>query len=332
MNIQNKIIAILTVTTIIISASISTIKNQTPELKQVNVKLKWLHQAQFAGMYVAKEKGFYKKYGLDVTLTEKNKGSDNVVDDVISGAFTFGITSPLELIKEIEHGKPVTAIMAIYQNSPSIFISKLEANITTPSDFKHKRIGTVSNEDNNKIFINAILKNFNINNNEVTFVNRGFEPIKYLLSDQIDVTPVYRTTDLYELEKNNIKYNLIKPEDYNIPNYDDIIITETSTITNQESLVRNFIRATKEGWEYAINNPDEAAEISFKNTNKMYTSKGVEYQKFIIEQSKDLIKSNNSQSIGDMNHSKWYQQYRLLKDQGLISNVDVKKIYQNITE
>jgi ABC-type nitrate/sulfonate/bicarbonate transport system substrate-binding protein len=332
MNIQNKIIAILTITTIIISASISTIKNQTPELKQVNVKLKWLHQAQFAGMYVAKEKGFYKKYGLDVTLTEKNKGSDNVVDDVISGAFTFGITSPLELIKEIEHGKPVTAIMAIYQNSPSIFISKLEANITTPSDFKHKRIGTVSNEDNNKIFINAILKNFNINNNEVTFVNRGFEPIKYLLSDQIDVTPVYRTTDLYELEKNNIKYNLIKPEDYNISNYDDIIITETSTITNQESLVRNFIRATKEGWEYAINNPDEAAEISFKNTNKMYTSKGVEYQKFIIEQSKDLIKSNNNQTIGDMNLSKWYQQYRLLKDQGLISNVDVKKIYQNITE
>jgi hypothetical protein len=64
----------------------------------------------------------------------------------------------------------------------------------------------------------------------------------------------------------------------------------------------------------------------------MYTSKGVEYQKFIIEQSKDLIKSNNSQLIGDMNLSKWYQQYRLLKDQGLISNVDVKKIYQNITE
>jgi hypothetical protein len=64
----------------------------------------------------------------------------------------------------------------------------------------------------------------------------------------------------------------------------------------------------------------------------MYTSKGVEYQKFIIEQSKDLIKTNNNQTIGDMNHSKWYQQYRLLKDQGLISNVDVKKIYQNITE
>jgi ABC-type nitrate/sulfonate/bicarbonate transport system substrate-binding protein len=74
-------------------------------------------------MYVAKEKGFYKKYGLDVTLTEKNKGSDNVVDDVISGAYTFGITSPLELIKEIEHGKPVPSHSRICEKSQKVIIN-----------------------------------------------------------------------------------------------------------------------------------------------------------------------------------------------------------------
>ena len=61
------------------------------ELEKVNLQLQWKHQFEFAGFYAAKEKGFYKKAGLDVEFIEFNENM-NVIDEVLSGNADYGLS------------------------------------------------------------------------------------------------------------------------------------------------------------------------------------------------------------------------------------------------
>lgn len=74
-------------------------------LTKVKLELKWKHQFQFAGFYMAKEKGFYRQHGLDVQILERNKKS-SPLEDVLRGDVQFGI-SDSTIIKSYLLGKPV---------------------------------------------------------------------------------------------------------------------------------------------------------------------------------------------------------------------------------
>ena len=91
-------------------------------LEKVSLQLRWLHQAQFAGFYMAKEKGFYREAGLDVTI---HPGGNNKtpIQEVLNRKADFGVGNT-EVLVAYGHGFPLTALAAIYQNSPSILIAK----------------------------------------------------------------------------------------------------------------------------------------------------------------------------------------------------------------
>src|SRR3989344_1272101 len=101
------------------------------EPTKVTVQLKWVHQAQFAGIYVAKERGLYEEEGLDVTI---DHGGPNAppLPPVLSNRAEFGVAGADDVLVAVSEGKSVRAIAAIYQESPVVYFALKESGIETP--------------------------------------------------------------------------------------------------------------------------------------------------------------------------------------------------------
>jgi len=113
------------------------------KLENVSLQLKWKYQFQFAGFIAAKEKGFYKDVGLDVELLEFNSQQD-VMEDLNEGKIDFAI-SDSSLIYEAMRGKPVLAMMAIFQESPYILMSLPSSKIHTLDDMNNSSVAFFRN-------------------------------------------------------------------------------------------------------------------------------------------------------------------------------------------
>jgi NitT/TauT family transport system substrate-binding protein len=108
----------------------------------VSVRLKWLAQAQFAGFYVAKAKGFYDQAGLDLTI---NPGGPNLNVEtlVASGNDTFGLAGGTEtVLLAREKGLPLVCIGVTVQKTPFTYVAYKDSGITKVKDFAGKKVAT----------------------------------------------------------------------------------------------------------------------------------------------------------------------------------------------
>jgi len=108
------------------------------DLKKVSLQLDWKYQFQFAGYIMAKEKGFYKEAGLDVTLKEWKYPIDNV-DEIVNNRSQYTVLRPTAMI-DIAKGKELVFLAAIFQSSPLVLLADKSSNITSIKDFKNKKM------------------------------------------------------------------------------------------------------------------------------------------------------------------------------------------------
>ena len=107
-------------------------------LEKVSLQFHWLDQYEFAGYYIAKEKGFYKEAGLDVEFKDYEFGMD-IAKEVSIGNATYGIGSS-DLIVDISNGSDIILLASIFQTSPLVFLTTPKSNIKSIADFKNKKI------------------------------------------------------------------------------------------------------------------------------------------------------------------------------------------------
>ena len=130
-------------------------KTKGPE--EINVKLKWVHQAQFAGNYIAIEKGFYEDEGIKVNLIPFSF-EDPTLKSVADGEATFGITGADELILARARGLPLKAFAVIYKINPVCAYSLKDSGITKPQDFIGKTVGIERASDGTDINVGILYK------------------------------------------------------------------------------------------------------------------------------------------------------------------------------
>ena len=116
------------------------------ELERVSLQLQWLHQFQFAGYYIAKEKGFYKDVGLDVEIKEYKYGID-IVSDITNGISTYATGRPT-LIIDKSNGADIVLLASIFQSSPHILVTTKQSGIKSIKDFKNKRLMSTGDAKN----------------------------------------------------------------------------------------------------------------------------------------------------------------------------------------
>lgn len=228
----------------------------------LTLRLSWKHQFQFAGFYIAKEKGFYKEIGLDVKLEEYDNSRDTV-ESVISGESTFGIGKSSLLIDKSDD-KPVAFLGTIYQNSPFVLITT-DPNIKKLSDLKNKRI-MITGDAIKSASIIGMLASRGITDDDIILQKHTFD-LNDLIEGKTDAMAAYASNEPFALEKLGIKYKIFDPKEYGFDFYEDIIFTSKQELKEHPKIVKAFYEASIKGWLWAFNNIEAAAKIIYDKYN-----------------------------------------------------------------
>lgn len=301
--------------------------NLSQKLEPISVRLAWVHQAQFAGFYWAKEKGLYAKEGLDVTLNEFQQDL-NQATELFEGKSDFSILSASEVLDAISSGKTIKAVAAVYQKTPYAFIARKETGIKSAADFKGKKLGIGGGNEQAKAVYQAILSSHGISEKDVTFVSLGFDTPDDVEKRNADVFDLYRTDQTYLVAQKGIEYNLIAPEQSGLEVHGDVIAVSNESLSSNPERIQKFVRASMKGWEEAIKeeNREEALNIIAKYESELYKDRA--HEKHILEESISLIQPTGGRRLGDMQFVSWNKYYQaLLAANVLKKTFDIKEAF-----
>jgi ABC-type nitrate/sulfonate/bicarbonate transport system substrate-binding protein len=288
---------------------------------QVNIRLKWLNQAQFAGFYYAKEAGIYAEKGLTVTLHPG--GIDYpAIQMVASGSDHFGVTGADQILIAREKGIPVVAIACIYRKSPFVLFALKESTIQRVEDFPGKKIG-IKLGGNEELTYRAMMNAAGISSTLVQEIPIKFD-ITPLLSKQVDVWPGYSINEPITAEEKGFPVNLIWPSDYGIHLYADVLFTTEEMLRTQPEIVKAVVQATLEGWSKAFANKDSAVTYTLRYGKELTK----DHETRMLNASEPLVKPDDK-PIGYMELSVWKEMHSLLRESNFLkSDVDVSKSFR----
>jgi len=271
--------------------------DEAAELKKVVLRLKWVHQAQFAGFYAAVKKGFYEEAGLDVEI--RPGGSDfPSVQMVASGSEQFGVTGADQILLAREKGVPVTAISTIYRETPFVLFSLKESGIEKVEDLVGQKAG-VKLGGNEELTFRAMVSSAGVDAKAIEEMPIKFD-LSPLLSGQVKVWPGYVINEVLAVQELGHEVNVIKPSDYGINFYADTLFTTQELIENDPELVKSFTQASMKGWAYALEHPEEAAEFGLEYADNLK----LEHEVNMMKASMPLLQPENL-PLGNMDAAAW---------------------------
>jgi len=285
-------------------------KKEAKLLTPVSIQLQWVTQAQFAGYYVALEKGWYEQEGLDVTIYPG--GPDIVaVDLVTSHARDFGTTLLADLVVSIGQGKKAVSIAQVQQDNGIRLLSKKNSNILTPKDFVGKKVGVWLGGW--EVQFNALLAQQQIKPESVERVSQGFS-MRPLLDGRLDVASAMIYNEYYMVLAAGLKpdeLRIIDYADYGLDFPGDVFFTSLLIQKENPDLCLKMVRASFRGWKYAIANIDEAIEIVLKHDTTGVIVK--DHQKKMMAQISMLIKGSGQSKMGTLKSQSFLKMIHFLK-------------------
>ncbi|MEF2071701.1 ABC transporter substrate-binding protein [Consotaella aegiceratis] len=231
----------------------------------VTLQLKWVTDAQFAGYYVALDKGFYEEEGLDVEI--KPGGPDTAPEQVIAGGGADVIVDwmPAALAAR-ERGLPLVNIAQPFKKSGLQLTCRKDTGIETPEDLKGKTLGVWFSGNEYPFY--AYMAKLGLNAQEggdVTVLKQAFN-VDPLLQKQADCISTMSYNEYWQLIEAGMS-----PDDLVVFNYTDqnAAMLEDGLYVLQDDLkdlafvdkMARFVKASMKGWDYAQENPDEAVSI-----------------------------------------------------------------------
>jgi len=288
----------------------------------LTLQLRWYHQFQFAGYYVAKKLGYYQQAGLNITI---KAGAPNIypVDEVISGRADFGIDNS-GLLKHRSEGKPVVALAAIFQKSALRLISLKRDDIEVINDLASKSVMLLP--DYGSLALIAMLYQTGL----LDSVNRqaSSHDIQDLIDGRTDAFNGYITNEPFTLNEMGIDYLVFDPADYDIKFYSDVLFTSEKQLSEKPKHIKAFTEASLKGWAYALEYPKHALAI----THEYAPDKSLIHLEHEAKKIKELVLSDVVE-IGHMNLSRWHKIMTQLKDLGLLKKeVDLENFIVDFSE
>jgi len=239
------------------------------ELERVRLQLVWKHQFQFAGYYMALEKGFYRDFGLDVELVEAANGV-LPIEEVMSGRAEFGVGRSSLLLDRLK-GVDLVALMAAFQQSPLMLLTRADSDISDPGGLRGKRI--MVTEDAVQVSeIVAMLLKFGITIDDIEMRGPTYD-IRDLIEGRVDALASYISNEPFQLQRLGVDYHVIHPQDYGFPMYSDILFTSGQLADNRFDMVLRFREASMRGWLYAFEHIEETVDTLLARYNSQQRSR-----------------------------------------------------------
>ena len=233
------------------------------EKEKVILYLDWLNQFQFAGYYIAKDKGYYSDLGIDVDIVEYSN-NDNIITKVTEKSKNYGIGKSSLIVNKFE-GKNILLLSSFFQNSPLVLVTLQSSNIKNPKDLINKKV-MITKDAKDSIAIKAMIVSQGVKMDELIIQNHSFN-LDDLINGKTDAMACYLSNEPHILKEKNIKYNVLNPYTYGFDFYEGILFTSQKELEENPTRVHNFNQASIKGWEYAFNNIEESAKIIYEKYN-----------------------------------------------------------------
>ncbi|GAV20812.1 two-component system, sporulation sensor kinase C [Mariprofundus micogutta] len=267
--------------------------------EKVRLHLKWKHQFQFAGYYMAFEKGYYAAEGLNVELAEGGP-SHSLMEELMQGQTQYIVADTGALLHRAE-GKPVVVLANIFQHSPVILLMRSDQGVSykTPADLRNKRVMVQGGYVTAATL--AVLKKFGINESDYVRLPSSFD-IQDLVNGNTDAFSAYSTNEPYLMKQMGIPFTMFKPHDYGIDFYGDALITSENEVNQHPERAAAFRRASLKGWTYALDHIDESVEVIQQKYNSQH--KSTEHLLFEARAIRDLV-FPDIVPVGESNRQRW---------------------------
>jgi NitT/TauT family transport system substrate-binding protein len=239
---------------------------------KVRLQLKWVPQAQFAGYFVALEKGFYKDENLDVTILP---GGPDIVSEqqVANGQADFGVDWVASFLAFRDKGLPIVTVAQIFQSSGLLLISKKAANIVRPEDLKGRKVGVWFG--GNEFEFLALMDKTKLDpDRDMTVIKQGFTMDPFL-AGQMDAANAMTYNEYQVVVTSGVKEEELNVIDYNkegVGMLQDNLFTSEDILKNKKELAQRFVRASIKGWQAAIDDQQFAVDAVMKHAERGSTT------------------------------------------------------------
>jgi NitT/TauT family transport system substrate-binding protein len=254
-------------------------------LKKATFLPQWKPQAQFAGFYAAKEKGFYEKHGIDLTFLQGGPASPSSAF-LAEGKADFVTMWLSNAIRMRARGQRIVNIGQMMQRSALMLVAKKSTGIHRPEDVNGKKVGLWGEDF--QIQPRAFFKKYNLH---VKVIPQSYS-VNLFLRDGVEVASAMWYNEYHTIVNagvNRDELTLFFFHDHGLNFPEDGIYTLEKTFNKDPALSCAFVKATIEGWSYAFDHPDEALDIVLKYTAQAKIPVNRVHQKWMLNRMKDLI-------------------------------------------
>ena len=313
----------LTVIAALMVFAIAACGGKSSSLEKVTLVLDWYPNADHAGIFAAKYKGYFTDEGLDVTIQTPSDPTD-IPKLVATGKADAGIYYQPDVLLARTAGLQIKAIASIVPVPLNSMQTLKSSGITSPAQLAGKTVGTPGIEADS-IYLKTMLKKAGVDPASVNEVNVGFDLLPALLGEKVAATiGAYWNVEAVSSEMQGKPVNVIQLADWGVPTYNELVLVASDdSVKGKRDMLTRLVRAIVKGHQYAVDDPSEAVDFLVKESpdvERELAQRGVEL----------LVKVWKATPAGRMDAKVWSDFAAFMYDNKLIEKqINATDAYTN---
>jgi len=292
------------------------VSSPAPAATKVALCLQWVHQAQFAGFYVAQDAGIYRRYGLQVEIRPGGPQIDPLTE-LGAGRCRFATAWLSEALDRRARGMPLVHLAQLIQRSALMLVTFADGQVKTLQDLRGRRVGLWPRQF--AVPPRALFARLGV---KVREVRQGVSMAPFLARAVVAATAM-AYNEYHQLFQAGIDSSELRVFEFaklglNFP--EDGLYTLDSTWRKNPELCRRFVAASLAGWRRALARPAEALTAVMRRIDPHRSSSNLSHQRYMLRTIERLMTFRVGMAgLGRLSRRDFDQVNRVLVDQGLIS-------------
>jgi len=260
-------------------------------LKDASLMPLWSPQAQFAGYYVALDKGIYARHGINLKILRAGPGYVPA-QSLKEGTADFVLLWLTTALLHRSAGTELVNLAQVVQKSSMMLIAKKTSGIKTVKDMNGKKVGMWGGDLS--IPPHALFAKHGITVKEVPLSHT----VNLFLRGGIDVTSAMWYNEYHTILNSGVdleELSVIQLNEQGMNYPEDGLYTLEKRLRADPALAEAFVAASMDGWRYAFDHPDEALDIVIKYMREAKVPANRTHQKWMLDRMRDLILTDNHQ-------------------------------------
>lgn len=286
--------------------------------EKITFVLDWTPNTNHTGLYAAQSLGYFEEQGLEVEIVQPPEdGADALV---ASGKAQFGVSFQDTMAPGVagENALPTTAVAALIQHNTSGIVSRKGEGMDTPKGMEGKKYATWDSPVEKAMIQNVVEEDGGDYSKVEMIPSTVTDEVSALQSESVDAIWIFYGWAGVKMELEGLETDYFAFKDINpvFDYYTPVVIANNDFLANEPETAEKFLTALRDGYEYAIENPEEAADILCEAAPELDRELAVASQKYLSEQYKAEV-----EQWGYIDPERWNSFYQWLNDNELVETV-----------